>query len=116
MNSPERQPKPTARSRRTTDPSGKAALFSSGVKAAPDIISPGRPKEGKQALYSTGPRQAGTVVVQCSKCTARARISLVDLGVRFLSLSVWIPGRREGHWLRCPSCREHTWCSIGWMD
>ncbi len=101
---------------RGLDPQGKAALFSSGVHAAPDTIGTGNAKEGKDALYSTGPRQAGTVVVHCSACEARVRTTLVDLGVRLLSISVWLPGRRHSHWMRCPACREHTWCSISWTD
>lgn len=101
---------------RRLDPQGKAALFSSAPRAAPDQIGTGNAKDGKEALYSTGPRQTGTVVVRCSSCKARVRTSLVDLGVRLLSISVWLPGRRHSHWMRCPACGEHAWCAIGWND
>jgi hypothetical protein len=103
--------------RRGIDPEGKSALFSSGVQAAPDTLGPGNQKEGKEALYSTGPRQVGTVVVECGTCHVRSRSTLVDLGIRLLSISVWLPGRRNhNHWMRCPSCGDHTWCRIGWNE
>ncbi len=85
--------------------------------AAPrDAIRSGPSAEGKDALYSTGPRRAGTVLVSCSRCRARSRINLTDLGLRWLSGTLWIPGRRNGHWMRCPACHQRTWCSIGWQD
>jgi hypothetical protein len=86
------------------------------VSAARDTIRSGHSSEGKDALYSTGPRQAGTVVVTCSSCEARSRINLTDLGLRWLSGSLWLPGRRNGHWMRCPSCGDRTWCSVGVRD
>jgi hypothetical protein len=101
---------------RTVDPTGKHALFTSPVRAAPDQLTPGNQKEGRDALFSTGPRQAGTVIVTCSTCRVRTRSSLVDLGVRLLSISMWIPGRRYNHWMRCPACAQHTWCRIGWNE
>ena len=103
-------------STRRIDPQGKAALFQSPVAAAPDTLGTGNQKEGKDALYSTGPRQPGTVIIECSACQARSRTNLVDLGVRLVSISVWIPGRRYPHWIRCPACYDHTWCKIGWTS
>lgn len=99
-------------SSRRLDPQGRAALFSAHVQAAPDTLGAGQAKDGKEALFSTGERRPGTVVVTCSACTARTRTSLVDIGLRILNLSAWIPGRRYGHRLRCPACHELTWCSI----
>ena len=110
-------PRPPADGRRRSfDPQGRRALFETPVSAARDTIRAGTPRDGRDALFSTGPRQAGTVVVTCSSCEARTRINLTDLGLRFLSGSAWIPGRRDGHWMRCPSCNHRTWCSIGWQD
>ena len=96
------------------DPQGKRALFEAPVGAARDTIRSGHPREGKAALYSTGPRQPGTVVIGCSTCHARSRINLTDLGMRMLTVSAWIPGRRHSHWLRCPACEHRTWCHVGW--
>lgn len=93
---------------------GKHALFTAPVAAPPDQLRPGSGSDGREALYSTGPRQPGTVVVSCRECRSRSRVSLVDLGVRFLSVSVWLPLRRHPHWLRCPACGDHTWCRIDW--
>ena len=98
------------------DPQGKRALFEAPVGAARDTLRSGRPAEGKEALYSTGPRQPGTVVVRCSSCQARSRINLTDLGLRMLTVSAWLPGRKHSHWMRCPSCDHRTWCAIAWTD
>jgi hypothetical protein len=98
------------------DPTGKHALFTAPVRAAPDQLGPGNQKEGREALFSTGPRQSGTVLIECSSCRARARSTLVDLGIRLLSISLWLPGRRYSHWMRCPTCHAHTWCRIGWTE
>lgn len=104
---------PGARSSRH-DPQGRRALFEMPVEAPRDTIRSGDAKEGKESLYSTGPPQAGSVVVECSGCSVRTRISLTDLALRLVGLSAWIPGRRNGHWMRCPACERRRWCSIGW--
>lgn len=104
------------RTGRRVDPTGKHALFTTPVRAAPDQLGPGNRSDGRGALYSTGPRQPGTVVVECATCRSRSRVSLVDLGVRFLSVSAWVPLRRHPHWLRCPACGQHTWCRISWSS
>jgi hypothetical protein len=101
---------------RKVDPNGRHALFSAPPSAAPDQLGPGRAKDGRHAFFSTGPRQPGTVVVACADCHGQVRVSLVDLGVRLISVSAWIPGRRHSHWMRCPTCHQHTWCRIGWTD
>jgi hypothetical protein len=111
--SPRRNGRSTAR---TVDPEGRHALFSTPPTAARDQLAPGNQKEGRDAFFSTGPRQPGTVVVICSSCDVRSRITLVDLGVRFLSVSFWVPLRGNGHWMRCPGCHSHQWCRIAWTD
>lgn len=105
---------PRRRTDRSIDPAGKHALFTAPVTAAPDQLGPGNQKEGRKALFSTGPRQPGTVVVICGDCHARSRVTLVDLGVRLASISFWLPTKRHPHWMRCPACDRHTWCSIAW--
>lgn len=105
-----------AADRRRVDPSGKEALFTAGVAAPPDQLAPGRSAGGRDALFSTGPRRVGTVLVDCSSCRERSRVSLVDVGVRLLTVSAWLPARPYAHWLRCPACGRRTWCRIGWTD
>src|SRR5690606_1422373 len=64
---PEHRPaQPTRQRHRSHDPQGRRALFETPVSAARDTIRSGVAAEGKDALYSTGPRQSGTVVVSCS--------------------------------------------------
>jgi hypothetical protein len=101
---------------RRVDPTGKHALFATPPAAAPDQLRAGSRETGRSAFYSTGSRQVGTVVVECAACTTRTRVTLVDLGIRFLSVSAWIPGRSHSHWMRCPACDTHTWCRVGWTD
>lgn len=98
------------------DPQGKRALFEMPVAAARDTIRSGEAKEGKDALYSTGPRQSGSAVVECSGCHVRTRSSLTDVAMRLATISAWVPGRRHAHWMRCPACESRTWCRIGWTD
>lgn len=102
--------------RASLDPQGRRALFETPVSAARDTIRSGTTREGRDALFSTGPRQVGTVVVTCSSCRARSRINLTDLGLRWLTGTVWIPGRKDGHWMKCPACNRRTWCRIGWQS
>ena len=98
----------------TLDPQGKRALFETPPSAPADALRPGGQRSGHDALFSTGPRQRGTVVIECSHCLSRSRSSLVDLGVRVVSLSAWVPGRHYPHWLRCPACDRRSWCRIAW--
>jgi hypothetical protein len=101
---------------RWLDPTGKGALFEGSVEAAPDQLATGRPAEGKAALFSSGRRQAGTVLIECSACKSRTRASIADLGLRLATGSAWIPLRRHAHWMRCPACGRREWCRIGWNE
>jgi hypothetical protein len=101
---------------RSADPTGRHALFSAPPTAAPDQLAPGERKDGRHAFYSTGPRRPGTVVIVCSGCRMRTRVTVANLVVRLAPFTVWIPGRRHGHLLRCPGCDERRWCQIAWFD
>lgn len=105
-----------ARRRNSLDPQGKRALFEAPVAAAPDMLRPGQERHGRDALFSTGPRQFGTVVVDCASCNVRSRTSIANVGLRLFTGSAWIPGRSHSHWMRCPVCERRTWCSVGWTD
>lgn len=99
------------------DPTGKRALFESPVEASPERLRAGA-REGRDAFFSSGGREAGTVVVECSSCDARSRVGLGDIAVRLASLSLYLPLLRPSHPHRitCPSCERATWCRIGWRD
>jgi hypothetical protein len=100
---------------REHDPTGKRALFEAPVMAPPDVFTPGRTPDGKAALFSIGDPRPGTVVVGCSSCTARTRISVLDLGVRIAQLGMFLPTRRKHQYLlRCPACDERRWCNVSW--
>ncbi len=71
------------------DPSGKRALFEAPVSAPPEQLLPGRRRDGRDAMFSVGPHERGTVVVACSSCRARARVPIADLGLRLLGGSLF---------------------------
>lgn len=99
---------------RRSDPTGKRALFSE--PGPQDRLGPGPLNEGRAALFSTSPRRPGTVVLECSDCKVRSRVSLADLATRFATGSAWWPLGRYPHWVRCPACRGRKWCRIGWGE
>ena len=43
-------------------------------------------------------------------------VATVNLAMRLVTVSAWIPGRRHSHWMRCPACERRRWCAIGWND
>jgi hypothetical protein len=98
------------------DPSGKRALFETPVTAAPDHLGPGHRREGRDALFSIGPPGPGMVLVTCAGCSGRARVSIAELGLRMLTGSIWMPGRRHDYWMRCPACERRQWCNVTWRE
>jgi hypothetical protein len=101
---------------RRIDPNGRAALFAAPPTTARDQLGAGDQKDGRQAFFSIGPRRSGTVVVTCSSCHTRSRITVFDLALRLLTVSVWVPVLRHPHWMRCPACGKHTWCGVAWTQ
>jgi len=102
------------------DPEGKRALFETPPIEIDDPLRDDplldhHEREGHEALYSAGPREAGTTVVTCSVCDVRTRVSVVETVVRILSLSLWDPRRSHTRWMQCPSCQSRTWCKVEWL-
>lgn len=103
-----------------TDPRGKRALFESppitpAEPVADDPFVQVERREGKDALYSTGPHQPGTVVLECSQCGVHSRMTAIEAGVRIAMISLWIPGKRYSRWMLCPECEQRTWCRVRWF-
>ncbi|GMQ93545.1 MAG: hypothetical protein BMS9Abin12_1024 [Acidimicrobiia bacterium] len=69
---------------------------------------------GHEAMYSAGHHERGTGVVDCSSCKVKTRISHVELAVRILALSLWVPGRSYSRHMQCPSCQTRAWCNVKW--
>ena len=110
--------RPVRRSQ-AVNPTGRHAFFEAPPTAAPDTLRAGRAdRDGRSALFSSGPRETGTVLVDCSGCGARRRISLAEVTVRLLTFSAYLPlvRRDHPHRMRCPECNQRTWCRIGWND
>ena len=103
------------------DPQGKRALFETPAvmvddTVRDDVLIPLDLREGRTALFSVGPHQAGTGVVDCTHCGARTRISYVEILVRIALISLWIPGKEHSRWLQCPNCQRRSWCRVEWSS
>jgi hypothetical protein len=96
---------------RARDPSGKAALFSHG--AVPLVVDddPVAPPEPSR-------RTAGTLVVHCSACGTRSRVSYLDFVLLNLPIGVWLPlpGLGYNRRMTCPACGQWTWLQAHWLD
>jgi|GraSoiStandDraft_54_1057290.scaffolds.fasta_scaffold116780_2 hypothetical protein len=98
------------------DPQGKRALFTVGEGEAARAPVPAGGAEGKVALYSSATRRPGTLVVECSSCHGRSRVSYVDFTLRQLPFTVWTPWRRHSRLMRCPACDRRTWLAAHWLE
>jgi hypothetical protein len=113
------------RTPRTRDPLGKAALFSGAASAsdvpvgAPDTLgAPESDGRGATQLFSPSEARAGTLVVDCSSCGRRTRVTYVEFAALHFPVWAWIPSpaRSHRHWLRCPACRGFAWLRAGWLE
>jgi hypothetical protein len=101
------------------DRKGKRALFETPPIEIEDSLKDeplvGRHDvDGHEALYSAGHHERGTAVITCSACDVRTRLTHVELTVRILALSLWIPGRAYSRHLQCPACQTRAWCKVEW--
>lgn len=94
-----------------SDPLGRRALFS------PPPSRPATPAVGKESLYSAsaGSRQWGTVVVECSSCGARSRLTWFEFTWRHLPFWLWLPWLRYSRLMSCPACERRTWLGVNWL-
>ncbi|HZR12819.1 MAG TPA: hypothetical protein VFC33_06165 [Acidimicrobiia bacterium] len=100
------------------DARGKRALFSASADA-PGTTRPTRPvgdDAGKDALYSSATRRPGTLVVECSSCGGRSRVSYVEFTMRQLPVTLWFPWRRHSRLMTCPACGRRTWLAAHWLQ
>jgi hypothetical protein len=104
---------------RRRDPSGKAALFSHGAPP----IEPEEFDRDPQPLPQPEPpnvakRRPGTLVVECSACDARSRVTYFDFALLNLPVGVWLPlpGLHFNHRMTCPTCGQWTWLRAKWLE
>jgi hypothetical protein len=100
------------------DPLGKAALFSGDASVSPispDADGPGR---GATHLFSQPGPRSGTLLVDCSACGRRTRVTYAEFALMHLPMWLWVPllTRSHRHWLRCPACRRFTWLRARWLE
>jgi hypothetical protein len=91
---------------RGSDPLGRRALF-----WAPGVRSDERGPEtsGRRALFSPPAPSRGTLVLGCSSCGVRTRVTYAEFARRHLPFWLWIPGRKYSRLLACPACGRRTW-------
>jgi hypothetical protein len=97
------------------DPLGKRALFwAPAERRDPDPLAPRANEPGRRALFSAPePEPAvGDVLLDCSACHSRSRVSYVELARLHLPFWLWIPGRRYSRLLHCPACDRRTWVRV----
>lgn len=98
----------------TRDPQGKRALFSDPT-ASPSRDRVATTAAGKQALFSTAVRQPGTLVLECSSCHGRTRVTYLDFALRHLPVWLWTPWRHYSRFMVCPACGHRTWLAASWL-
>ena len=103
-----------------SDEKGKRALFESPPIEIEDSLADEplverHDVDGHEALFSAGHHERGTAVVTCSTCKVRTRLTHVELVVRIIAISLWIPGRSYGRFMQCQACQTRTWCKVEWM-
>ena len=96
----------------THDRQGKRALFT----GAGESSQPESGRAGKAALYSAANRRPATLVVECSSCHGRSRVSYVDFAMRQLPVTLWLPWRHHSRFMTCPACGRRTWLAAHWFD
>jgi hypothetical protein len=104
----------------THDPQGKRALFETPVVVLDDTLRDDvlitiDDRDGRDALFSVGPHQAGTGVVECTHCATKTRISHLEIAVRIAMISLWVPGKYHSRWMQCPACQRRSWCRVDWL-
>ena len=99
-----------------SDPMGKRALFSA-VESPRAANGAPTGTMSKEALFtaSEGGRRLATVVVECSSCGARTRLSWTEFAWRHLPMWLWIPWLRYSRFMSCPACDRRTWLGVAWF-
>jgi uncharacterized protein with PIN domain len=78
--------------------------------------SPDRKDDGKAALFSSAVRRKGTLVVDCSRCHGRTRLTYAEFAQRHLPYWLWTPWRRFSRYMMCPACGRRAWVSARWFE
>jgi hypothetical protein len=130
-------------SRPSTDPLGKAALFTRAAagdergddpaEAAPSPAPPVVRSVDQRARALGGPAgpipanlgggepptrwRPCTVELHCRGCLHRTRVSLLAFALLNLPMGWWlpIPGMHFNRFMTCPACGERTWVHASWL-
>jgi hypothetical protein len=107
-----------ARTAGSRDPLGKAALFSDAAVEPVVPIAAADMGRGASHLFSQSEARSGTLVVDCSSCEQRTRVTYAEFAALHLPVWLWIPSplRTHRHWLRCPACHKYAWLRAHWLE
>ena len=72
--------------------------------------------DGKRALFSSAVPKLGTLVVECSRCHGRTRLSYPEFARRHLPYWAWTPWRRYSRYVSCPACGQRAWVAARWFE
>jgi hypothetical protein len=61
-------------------------------------------------------RKPGTLVVDCSRCHGRTRVTYVEFAQRHLPYWVWTPWKKYSRYAVCPSCGQRSWLAARWFE
>ena len=90
------------------DPLGKRALFSEpDAPGSERSASPGE----KRAVFSEVSRDPSMILVHCSACDAVTPLTAFSFLVQHLPAWLWVPWRKQSHFMRCPACGKFAWHS-----
>lgn len=89
-------------------------LAARGDGGGPAEAATGAAGQGRQALFSAGPRRQGTaaVGVRCSRCGAATGLDARTAVRAAWPLVLVAPWRREPVFARCPACRRRSWLAV----
>ena len=101
-----------------SDPLGKRALFSVTEPPRAANSRPATATMRKESLFSAseGGRRFGSLVVECSSCGARSRLSWAEFAWRHLPAWLWFPWLRYSQFMSCPACERRTWLGVAWFS
>lgn len=94
------------------DAKGKRALF----ETPPIVIEDSdASRVDNKKDRPTGDEFRGSALIDCSSCGSITSLTQVELGIRVLAISLWVPGRTYNRYIQCPSCQTRTWCRVEWF-
>lgn len=109
------------------DSKGKRALFETPPIVIEDTEEPAAspdqvPEDAVEEPVASDTRnvasrlsESTTARIHCSVCGETTDVSKIELSVRILAISLWVPNRDFSRYMQCPVCQTRTWCNVTWF-